>query len=457
MIAQTKRAAEIDSTAPDELARQLFGFIDIKAEVKKLYYTNGGGLEFRFHKYQRQAMRARERFILLLGGTQSGKTSFGHIWLHREIALRGAGDYLAVAPTYPLMKKKLLPEFLSFFRDLLGLGDYNVVDKIFTFSPAGELSFFGKIQEQPTKIFFGHAQDPDALESATAKAAWLDECGQGKFKLGSFEAILRRLSLYMGRVLMTTTPYNLGWLKQKFWDVMEAGNAKAESIRVISFPSIANPSFPRAEYERARRDLPRWKFDMFYRAIFTRPAGMIYDCFDTASHVLRSFDIPDDWQVFAGVDFGGVNTAALKVAHDEATGNLYVFEEYHNGGLTAKGHADRIQSNRAADIAYGGAKSEGQWRQEFASGGLPIQEPPISEVEVGINRVYGALKNGRLFILDSCPLLLDEIGSYARETDDMGTPTEKIADKSTYHMLDALRYVMSYLGAEYDSGVLWTI
>ena len=457
ILSQTEQARRIDITPVDELARQLFGFIDIKAAVKKLYYVRDGVLKFRFHKFQKQAMRARERFILLLGGTQSGKTSFGPIWLHREIRLRGAGDYLAVAPTYPLMKKKLLPDFLAFFKDLLGLGEYNVVDKIFTLSPAGELSIFGKIQSQVTKIFFGHAQDPDALESATAKAAWLDECGQGKFKLGSFEAVMRRLSLYMGRVLMTTTPYNLGWLKQKFWDVWEAGKAKAESIKVISFPSIANPSFPRAEYERARRDLPRWKFDMFYRAIFTRPAGMIYDCFDTVKHVLKSFDISEDWTIYGGVDFGGVNTACLKVAMDEKTENLYVFEEYHNGGLTAKGHASKIQLDRPIESAFGGAKSEGQWRQEFASGGLPVQEPPISSVEVGIDRVYGALKNGRLFILDSCTMLLDEIGSYARETDEMGNPTEKIADKSTYHMLDALRYVMSYLGSDSNSEVLWMI
>ena len=125
----------------------------------------------------------------------------------------------------------------------------------------------------PTIVYFGHAQDPDALESATAKAAWLDECGQTKFKLASFEAILRRLSLFMGRVLMTTTPYNLGWLKQKFWDGWHAGKGALASLRVISFPSIANPSFPRQEFERARASLPLWKFNMFYRAIFTRPAG----------------------------------------------------------------------------------------------------------------------------------------------------------------------------------------
>ena len=423
----------------------------VATKVSTIYYQDGQTLRFRFHKFQKMAMRAKERFLLLLGGTQSGKTSFGPIWLHREILLRGAGDYLVVTPSYPLLKTKALPEFERYFKHTLKLGEYNKADKVFTFSEAGEVSMFGSVQDDRTQIFFRHAQDPDALESATAKAAWLDECGQGKFKLGSFEAVMRRLSLHMGRVLMTTTPYNLGWLKQKFWDVWEAGKAAVESIRVISFPSIANPSFPKAEYERARRDLPRWKFDMFYRAIFTRPAGMIYDCFDTAVHKVPSFKIPHEWRVYAGFDFGSTNTACVKIAEDIITGTWYVFSEYHNGKISVESHVKNIQASYPPLESYGGAASEGDWRAEFGGAGIPIQKPPITSVEVGIERVFDAIKNRKLFFFDNVVNLLDEVSSYSREVDSDGEPTEKIAEKSTYHLLDALRYIISYLN-DNDSG-----
>lgn len=443
--AQTKEAAWIENADPDELARQLFSFANVKAEATPLYYLDGDTLKFRFHKYQKMAMAAKERFLLLLGGTQSGKTSYGPIWLHREVALRGAGDYLAVAPTYPLMKKKMLPEFLRFFSDTLQLGDYNKSDKTFTVSDEGELSLFGKKQEVKTIIYFGHAQDPDALESATAKAAWLDECGQKKFKLESFEALLRRLSLFMGRVLMTTTPYYLGWLKQKFWDVWQAGLGKKNSIRVISFSSIANPSFPKAEYERAKRDLPRWKFDMFYNAKFTRPAGMIYDCFDESIHVVEPFTISPEWKRYLGLDFGGVNTAAVFIAKDN-DGNLYVYREYKAGGRTAKQHTLALLTlEDKRPFAAGGSKSEGQWRDEFRAAGLSIAEPKTSDVEVGINRVYGSFKNQKLFVFSDLEWLLDEIGSYSRKLDDLGQPLEEIDDKSSYHHLDALRYIITYI------------
>ena len=134
-----------------------------------------------------------------------------------------------------------------------------------------------------------------------------------------------------------------------------------------------------------------------------------------------------------------------------------MFSEYHKGGLTAGEHARKVQSSDPVGYAVGGAKSEGQWRQEFGAGGLPIGEPPVSEVEVGINRVYGAIKEGKLFILDNCVNLIDQVLSYARELNSMSEPTEKIADKSTYHLLDALRYIMSYLNPPLDSSgfVVW--
>lgn len=426
----------------DELAKNLFSFIKVKAKVIPLYYQENGELKFRFHKYQKRAMRAKERFILLLGGTQSGKTSFGPIWLEREIRLRGPGDYLAVAPSYPLMNKKMLPEFIKYFQTTLNLGHYLKAERVFKISPIGEILLFGRKQKEPTQIFFGHSQDPDALESATAKGAWLDEAGQSKFKLFSYEAIVRRLSLHMGRILLTTTPYNLGWLKQLFWDVWQKGKAKAESIKIINFPSIANPSFPKEEYERARNSLPKWKFDMFYRGIFSRPIGLIYDCFDTAFHKIKDFVIPSNWYKYAGLDFGGVNMVALKIAEDPETKNLYVFGEYKKGNLTAKEHAIGIRAGEDIRYAYGGAKSEDQWRLEFGSGGFPVHKNFISDVEIGINHVYAALKNKKLYIFESCVNLLDELGSYSRVLNEAGEPTEEIAEKSTYHFLDALRYII---------------
>lgn len=416
-----------------------------------------------FHYGQWQAWQSTRRFIGVIAGTQGGKTSFGPLWLYREIQRRGAGDYMVVTPTFALLEKKALPEFRKHFERRLKLGTYvaSPVRK-FTFSEDGSLRTFGSYDpDQPTVVFFGYAEDPESLESATALAAWLDEAGQKKFKLASWEAIQRRLSLAQGRVLITTTPYDLGWLKQQVYDRWKAGDPDYDVIR---FDSTENPLFPQEEFLRAKASLPPWKFNLFYRAIFTRPAGMIYDCFDEEKHKIRRIGIPDHWQRFLGLDFGGVNTAGYFLAREEdsnnkPTGRYILYRIYKAGGRSAAEHTYHLLLGEPRiPLCYGGSKSEDQWRQEFAQGGtivvngervvvpgLPVREPKTPDVEVGINRVYGAHMKDLILVCDDLTAYLEQKLTYSRELDKNGEVTEKIEDKETFHYLDAERYICNYL------------
>src|ERR1022692_260199 len=134
----------------------------------------------------------------------------------------GPGDYLVASPTFPLMLKKVLPIFLRLFDRLMQLGNFVHSKNIFLFSEEGCRRLWGHVPEDPPRVLFGHAGGPDSLESATIKAAWLDECGQNGFRLASYEAILGRLSIHQGRVLLTSRPYTLGWMKQLLWDPGQA-------------------------------------------------------------------------------------------------------------------------------------------------------------------------------------------------------------------------------------------
>lgn len=408
--------------------------------------TPKGDLEIRLHPGQYRAWQSLKRFVVVLSGTQGGKTSFGPLWLFREMQERGPGDYLVVTPVFPLLELKALPEFKRYFIETLRLGEYRgSPTRVFRFSEEGARRAFGTAYDPDieTRVIFGYALEPESLESATIKAAWLDEAGQKRFKLGAWEAILRRLSLAQGRALLTTTPYDLGWLKQRLWDRWKKGDP---DIDVIRFDSTENPAFPQAEFERAKRDLPDWKFKLFYRAIFTRPAGMIYDCFDEDTHVVPRFEIPALWPRYLGLDFGGVHTAALFYAEDPASHLLYAYREYLAGGSTAAEHVKALLfGERRIDRCVGGSKSEGQWRAEFAAGGLSISAPVFSEVEIGIDRVYGAHKRGEIRVFADLAGYLEQKQTYSRELDDAGNPTEKIEAKETFHFMDAERYIIGAL------------
>jgi hypothetical protein len=412
------------------------------------------GLEFRPHIGQYRALSSRARFVLVLAGTQSGKTVTGPLWLLHEIKARGPGDYMVVTPTYPLLGMKALPEFLRLFQAGLGLGDYTgSPPRRFIVSPRGETMLFGAPQPTPTVIYFGHAGEPESLESATIKGLWADEAGQKGFKFASWEALRRRMSIHRARALITTTPYDLGWLKQQLYDRWRDGD---RTIEVISFDSIANPTFPREEFEERRASMPAWRFNMFYRGRFERPAGLIYDSFDQRRHTCPRFAVPFEWPRSLGLDFGGVNTAALFYAAERArlddgswgaeTGRLFLYREYLAGGRTAKAHADKLLVGEpGVPTCVGGSKSEGQWRAEFRQAGLPVRSPIVREVEIGINRVYGAHARGEIIVFDDLAHYLDQKATYSRELDELGEPTEAIADKETFHLMDAERYVVGWL------------
>jgi len=406
-----------------------------KTELWQVVERNGKrGLSYHFHPGQLRAWDSTRRFVFMLAGTQGGKTSFSPLWMHREIQRCGPGDYLAVTATFPLLRLKMLPEFRRFFEQTLHIAVWKGSD-------------FALHLNDGSRIIFGSATHPESLESATAKAAVMDECGQDQFRLGSWEAVQRRLSLNQGRVLGGTTIYNLGWLKQQAYDRWLAGDPDYD---VIQFESIINPAFPRAEYERARRSLPGWKFRMFYEGQFDRPPGLIYADFinryrEEDGHKVRPFNIPPEWPRFVGIDFGAVHTALVWLAWDPTVNVYYLYRESLEGNKTTAEHARGalIEASGKNVISWhGGSRSELQQRMDWAAAGVIVQEPPFDDVEVGINRVTELLKTRRLFIFDTCAGVLDELGTYSRTVGEDGQPTEKIKDKAEFHHLDALRYVV---------------
>ena len=190
---------------------------------------------------------------------------------------------------------------------------------------------------------------------------------------------------------------------------------------------------------------------MFYEGLYDRPAGMIYDCFDESLCKIKPIALDPRWSRYLGIDFGGVHTAVIWVAVDrvnEYITNYYIYREYLKGGLTARGHVDEIKRLSEGEnivTAIGGSWSEGQWRDEFGAAGLLVRKPPIKDVEVGIDRVYGLHKQNRVFVFDTCSGYLDEKMTYSRRLDDKDLPTEKIDDKEKFHLMDAERYVFSFL------------
>jgi hypothetical protein len=398
-------------------------------------------------------------------------TSFGPWWLWREIydkeIGRGPGDYLAVTSSYDLFKLKMLPEIIRVFEQVLGLGRYWAGDGVIELADPQTREFRAKrsVDDMWGRIILRSANAEGGLESSTAKAAWLDEAGQDAFSVATWDAVLRRLSIHRGRVLITTTPYNTGWLKQQVYDPWTKGD---KSFEVVQFDSIANPQFPVEEFEERRARMPEWKFRMFYQGQFTRPAGLILGDFDESEQLFdwakfermtgEKAPLPH-WQRFVGWDFGGVNTASLWAVRDPQN-RLWLYRETLEGRVSTAEHAAMAKVRERADLAIGGrmlsaeeamrpasflhaggAASEEQTRMDFRRAGVNIIKPPLSGVEDGIDRMIRLIRQKRVFVHESLIMLRDGIATYSRVLDDDGEPTEKIKDKETFHLIDAFRYL----------------
>lgn len=197
-----------------------------------------------------------------------------------------------------------------------------------------------------------------------------------------------------------------------------------------------------------RDTLPPWKFEMFYNGNFARPAGQIYGDFDPLRHRVALPYIPPFWNIYVGVDFGAVHTAQVWLAEEPPTRRLFVFRESVTGGRSTPEHA--LLAKMGAQPYryvrwYGGAAGEDQARMDWTRAGVPIQRPPVTDVEAQIDRVIGLFRQNRLLVGRGLSGLVNELTTYSRELDAHGQPTERIANKAAFHRLDALRYVVAGL------------
>lgn len=409
------------------------------------------------------------------------------------MAMRGRGNVIFAGPTQTLLDAQAVPQFRDVFEDEGQYGRYVEGTKPkFRFSAEGAKRLIGVAL--PITVHFCYAHKSSNLESVTAELGSWDEAGQADNKQASYRAFNRRLKAArsvtfgqvrewieadaqraetfawwiaefydeegpdarFGRRFWATTPYEWGWFKSQ---VVDRAEAKEEGFELINWDSWENPI---VSEEECRKELdlgmPMWEWEMMHRGIFTRPAGAVFDCF-TSEHVFRPLPIPREWPRKVGIDFGNVNTAAVKIAIElewlgedaygrhkwgEPTGRRMLYSSYKSPNDDVAAHARAIKEGEPRILTgAGGSHQESGWRQAFRKEGINLIDPPatVRDVEVRIQCLYGMIKRGDLVVFDTEHEVIEQLQSMSRELDDMGRPTEKIKDERLYHFVAALSYI----------------
>lgn len=420
-----------------------------------------------FHDGQRRAWNSARRYVAVFAGWRSGKTEIGPWWLLREIQRVGPGDYALIAPTFPLLDNKARPALKRAIIQAMGASAYHSSGDIWTITDAGCMQLWGHVPNVETRILFRHGKDENALEAFDGKGLWLDEPGQMDDSI--WDAAQARVSIGQYRMLLTSRPYRWNFYVTKIWNaVCDAFGGRREDadpmMDCINFRSIDNPAFSVEEYERQRGLIPDWLFELKFNGLPTRPAGIVYDCFDS-DNIVEPFEVPRAWPLYLGLDFGLINTAGVIIAEelkkdwlghwtDEPTGNYYLIGTYHAGqSKTAKEHlravrdiADSLVMGGAAQrpTAVGGSHMESGWRESWSLSGLGVAEPSILKVDSQIACLYAAFKTKKLKVFRTCSKFIEEAETFAYELDDAGEPTEKF-DDTKFHRLSGARYIATRL------------
>jgi len=343
------------------------------------------------HEWQSKAWHSAKRFVFFCAGVQSGKTTFGSVWIMNESEQMGQGDYLIIAPTYKILQQSTMQKFHELVPR--GWGVFNKSES--TFRTIDGRTFFLR-----------SAEHPESIEGITAKAIWADEASL--MKADAWLMMQGRVSRTQGRILCTFTPIALNWIhKELEKDKERMLRGEPGDIEFIQFRSVDSPYFPREEFERARRMLTPTQFQLRYEGVFGKAEGLIYADF-CQYNIVDDFAIPRDWTRAGGIDWG-----------------------YNNPFVALEG-----------DTTYFADPSGLQETEEMVALGFDVQ-PANNDVNMGIQKVNERIRpttddkrSIRLKIFKSCINTINEMSLYRHDKD------KERPVKEDDHCMDALRYLV---------------
>lgn len=395
--------------------------------------------EFRPHIGQQYALRSDARFVGMICGSGGGKSFLGPVWLYREIAKHPGEEWMIVAPSYKLLIDVAVKELIDFFKGTDAEGEFKAQPKIYHLPDGG-------------RIYCRSADKAESLEGIHAKGIWFDEAGQvNRWK---WVVAQGRVAQKQGRMLLTSTPYYINWMKNEFSDYAtidildESGNLVRhkdggdQDYYVINFPSTLNPYFSQEEFERQRRILTDKEFNLRYMGKFEQLAGAVYPDFQEC--VVEQDDyVPKmaDRRIGA-VDPGMSDPFAGITAVYGQDDKLHLKRELYEPNKLLRDLIGYLDPNA---VYYADPAARREW-EELSALGIDIR-PADNSIKPGIMKVREFLSDGRIVIpKDDFPNLISEMGSYVfKENEDK-------PDKSTpHHLLDTIRYLV--MGLEDSSSL----
>ncbi len=217
----------------------------------------------------------------------------------------------------------------------------------------------------------------------------------------------------------------------------------------LHFTSHDNPYISREGLNEIIQDMSKQSYrqEILAEDDELQLSWLVYRAFNEQTNKIDRFEIPKEWLVYVGHDFGSANPAALFVAQDPATGNFYEFAEYLPGsGRSTAQHVEEFKKiTEGYNVIWrsGGSHQEDEIRQGYGAHNWPIMEPKINSVKAQLDKTIGMMERNKVFIFKHLTHRLEEMMNCLWEPDQDGRPTDKIKDEVKYHLSAGARYLYS--------------
>jgi len=227
-------------------------------------------------------------------------------------------------------------------------------------------------------------------------------------------------------------------------------NAQADASgrwEAFTWSSHDNPYISRVALSEIIQDMSRKSYqqEILGQDDELELSWLVYNMFDEGFCKKEREEIPKNWHIYSGHDFGTSNPAALFVAQDPATGQFWEFKEYFPGsGVSIYKQVEefrRITEGYRVMGSWGGSHQEEGIRNAYTAHGWPIREPKWNRLNEQLERVTSMMERNKIFIFKDLTLRLEELMNCTWAPDTEGNRTDKIKNEAKFHLNAASRYL----------------
>lgn len=212
-----------------------------------------------------------------------------------------------------------------------------------------------------------------------------------------------------------------------------------------------NPQrYPVEKLEKISRRIGDFFWNALYQQAPTLRSGRVYHAFTEEGPDASELDLTEADGFYHSHDFGIVN--AVWGLWAKIKGRFYLIYEQQLPESTTAAKAEIIKGRTDGlriIAGYGGAKSEDRQRLDYSRQGIRIRLPNITELEPQINAANQMLESGKMVICANCVNTIYQMQTCVRDKDG------KIAEKSTWHYLDMVRYFAAGVTNDFVIGPIY--